>query len=64
VRVWIGDARGGGETGGAEVQRLEDAPVELAAECVAGAGFDDQAGEQVVGAGVRLVGAGRKERRV
>ena len=29
-----------------------------------GAGFDDQAGEQVVGAGVRLVGAGCEQRRV
>ncbi len=43
---------------------MEDASVQFAAEGVAGACFDDQAGEQVVGAGVRLVGAGCEQRRV
>ena len=45
-------------------ERLEDASVQFAAEGVARARFDDQAGEEVVGAGVRLVGAGCEQRRV
>ena len=43
---------------------MKDAAVQLTAEGVAGTCLDDQAGEQVVGAGVRLVCAGCKQRRV